>query len=157
MSYVLELPLHTLRYLQSAFKDFCYVFCKHDIDDYNGEDFSWLDVKHVPYCKSRYMDHVTREMPIPCCYRVYGPIFHNISLFDESRSSRFLRDCQFRWSEARLHGGWFLQTSIHRTRFNWHGSTFWRVHVCISGLHISFIFWDIFSISGLPQGFFQST
>lgn len=60
MSYVLELPLHTLRYLQSAFKDFCYVFCKHDIDDYNGEDFSWLDVKHVPYCKSRYMDHVTR-------------------------------------------------------------------------------------------------
>ncbi|XBA48998.1 hypothetical protein SBP28_003528 [Candidozyma auris] len=38
----------------------CYIICKHDLDDYKGEEFTWSDVKHIPYCKARYKEHVTR-------------------------------------------------------------------------------------------------
>lgn len=87
MSFVLELPLKEMQCFDPTKSKLnsCFVICKHDIYDYNGEDFSWVDLKHIPYCKARYMDHVTRAFK--CQYHIVTVSlvhFSTTSLFKQS-------------------------------------------------------------------------
>lgn len=144
MSFVLELPLKELQCFDPTKSklNFCFVICKHDIHDYNGEDFSWVDLKHIPYCKARYMDHVTRAFK--CQYHIVTVSlvhFSTTSLFKQSSGGplKKRRCCHYRWPKTHLHGRGSKHARIHWSESIGYGKACWRLHVSIWGVYISVI------------------